>query len=258
MTGSGGRKSGQRSAGRRILVTQDGSTTPWGQYQGRLSAREKLIIAATTLARSKRNALNRMKGSVSQLERPDFLWHYLLQSFATMGRAAGWHGLIGNKRNYNALRYDVLAGLSATARKQQVTMVCRAAGIRMPDKKATFIQGCFDAVRDMGGPEAAKQQLLSRKGRDAKIRFLKALPGIGDKYARNIMMDVYHEDFRNCIAVDARIKSISELLGLSFVGYEDHEAYYLDVARTVGLNGWELDRLMFNFLDEFKQLLRSL
>ena len=258
MNVSGIRKRGQRSAGRRILVAQDGSTTTWDQYKGRLTAREKLIIAATTLVKNKRHALNRMKDSVSQLERPDFLWHYLLQSFATMGRAAGWCGLIGNKANYNALRYDVLAKLSAAARKQQVTITCRAAGIRMPDKKAAFILGCFDAVRVMGGPEAAKKQLLSRKGRDAKIRFLKSLPGIGDKYARNIMMDVYHKDFQNCIAVDARIKSISELLGLSFVCYEDHEAYYLDVARAAGLNGWELDRLMFNFLDEFKHILCNL
>ena len=45
------------------------------------------------------------------------------------------------------------------------------------------------------------------------------MPGIGDKYARNIMMDVYHEDFRDSIAVDARIKAVSERLGLSFASY---------------------------------------
>ncbi|TVQ98049.1 MAG: hypothetical protein EA399_11530 [Desulfovibrionales bacterium] len=252
------RKCGQRPARRRIIVTQDGTTTLWSQYKDRHTAREKLVIAAMKLAKSKRSALDKMKDSVAQLERPDFLWHYLLQSFATMGRAAGWHGLIGNRTNYTALRYNVLDNLSGIARRQQVETVCRAAGIRMPDLKAKYIIGCFDAVRTMGGPEAAKTQLLARKGRDAKIRFLKSLPGIGDKYARNIMMDVYHEDFRDCIAVDARIKSISRMLGLAFVGYEDQEAYYLDVARAAGLNGWELDRLIFNYLDAFKQALRSL
>jgi endonuclease III len=234
MNVSGARKSGRRSVGRRFLVAQDGSTMPWVQYRDRLTAREKLVIAATTLAKSKRRALDRM-----------------------MGRAAGWHGLIGNKANYKALRYETLARLAPVERKSRVSSICRTAGIRMPDLKAKYILGCFDAVRAMGGPEAAKEQLLSRNGREAKIRFLKTLPGIGDKYARNIMMDVYHVDFRNCIAVDIRIKSISEMLGLSFAGYEDHEAYYLDVARSAGLNGWELDRLMFNYLNEFKAALRS-
>ena len=55
-------------------------------------------------------------------------------------------------------------------------------------------------------------------------------------------MDVYHEDFRDSIALDLRIKAISEALGLSFSSYTEHERFYLDVAREAGLNGWELDR----------------
>ena len=49
----------------------------------------------------------------------------------------------------------------------------------------------------MGGPERAKELLLAQPDRDAKIKFLKAFPGIGPKYARNIMMDVYHRQFRD-------------------------------------------------------------
>jgi hypothetical protein len=84
---------------------------------------------------------------------------------------------------------------------------------------------------------------------------LKKFPGIGDKYARNIMMDVYHPDFRDSIAVDARINAISNALGLSFASYRDHEAFYLDVAKEAGLNGWELDRLLFNFRTEVESRL---
>jgi endonuclease III len=69
--------------------------------------------------------------------------------------------------------------------------------------------------------------LLTQPGREAKIRFLQTFPGIGPKYARNIMMDVYHEDFRNSIALDVRIKAISDSLGLSFSSYADHESFYL-------------------------------
>jgi hypothetical protein len=64
------------------------------------------------------------------------------------------------------------------------------------------------------------------------------------------MMDVYHEDFRDSIALDVRIKAISEALGLSFASYDEHERSYLDVAWEAGINRWELDRLLFNFRPE--------
>jgi hypothetical protein len=172
-----------------------------------------------------------------------------------MGRSAGWHGLIGNRTNYNCVTYPALRALPDGDRLRVTREVCRAAKVRMPDLKGDYIVGCFERVRGMGGPEAAKADLLAQSGREAKIRWLKAMPGIGDKYARNIMMDVYHEDFRDSIAVDARIKSVSDALGLSFPSYSAHEAFYLGVARQAGLNGWELDRLLYNFLGEVRSRL---
>ena len=211
------------------------------------SAHDRLVAVVRPLATEKQAELARLKEGCSGLARPDFIWHYLLQSFSTMGRASGWHGLIENQENYQRVRYDVLAGLAPKARDAQVRKVCQAAGIRMPDRKADFILGCFAFVERRGGPEAVKAELLAQPGRDAKIRFLDSFPGIGPKYARNIMMDVYHEDFRDSIALDVRIMAISEVLGLSFASYAEHESFYLDVARQAGLNGWELDRLLFNF-----------
>ncbi|HEY3853399.1 MAG TPA: hypothetical protein VGO67_03285 [Verrucomicrobiae bacterium] len=87
--------------------------------------------------------MKKLKSEHTQLKRPDFLWHYLLQSFATMGRAAGWHGLIGNKANYNKLRFDVLAKLSPKARRVQVEETCHAAKIRMPSVKSRYISTLF-------------------------------------------------------------------------------------------------------------------
>jgi hypothetical protein len=66
--------------------------------------------------------------------------------------------------------------------------------------------------------------------------------GSGDKYARNIWMDVYDEDFRNAIAVDERIKAVTRALGFAFKRYRDHEAFYCSVATEAGLEPWELDR----------------
>lgn len=71
------------------------------------------------------------------------------------------------------------------------------------------------------------------------------------------MMDVYHEDFRGSIAIDVRIKAISTALGVSFNTYEEHEQFYLDVAAEAGLNGWELDRLLFWFRAKVEQKLQA-
>lgn len=175
----------------------------------RAAAKTRLVAVVRALAAEKRAELNRLKEEHTGLARPDFIWHYLLQSFSTMGRASGWHGLIGNQDNYRRVTYTALAALTPGDRVAQVRHVCQVAGVRMPDKKAEYILGCFDCVTRLGGPEPAKARLLAQSGREAKIAFLQSFPGIGPKYARNIMMDVYHEDFRDSIALDVRIKAIS-------------------------------------------------
>lgn len=215
--------------------------------------RARLIEITKIIASRNKARLDELKAEYVRLQKDDFVWYHLLQSFATMGRSSGWHGLIGNKKNYSKVTYEALEVLSPEAREAQVRDTCRIAKIRMPDKKADYILGCFEAVQKKGGPLVAKNRLLSLPGREAKIEFLKSFPGIGDKYSRNIMMDVYHEDFRDSIAVDARIKNISEAFGLVFPSYSAHETFYLSVAAEAGLNGWELDRLMYNFQEEFLQ-----
>jgi hypothetical protein len=92
---------------------------------------------------------------------------------------------------------------------------------------------------------------MKQEGRESKLQSLKTFSGVGDKNAWNIMMTVYHEEFRDSIAIDARIKTLSLAWGFSFRSYTAHEAFYLSIAAYAGLNGWELDRLMFNFKKDF-------
>jgi hypothetical protein len=66
----------------------------------KITARNRLVAVVRALAAEKRSELERLKLEHSGIARSDFIWHYLLQSFSTMGRASGWHGLIGNKDNY--------------------------------------------------------------------------------------------------------------------------------------------------------------
>ena|GEM_PF-5788181 len=88
---------------------------------------------------------------------------------------------------------------------------------------------------------------LAKRMLKGMMAFLDNFPGIGPKYARNIMMDCYHPLFRNCIAIDARIKSVSKKLGLEFKGYEEQEYFYKIAAEKAGIEGWELDRLIWGY-----------
>jgi hypothetical protein len=185
-----------------------------------------------------------------ELDRPDFVWHELLLSFATMGNSRGAEGLIRNRDNYKRVTFEALKRKpTKAARLSELLSVLRAAKVRMPPKKAVWLANAFERVQAMGGPKKAKTELFRREGCEGKIRFWQEFDGIGEKYSRNIMMDVYHPDFRNYIAVDERIKKITRALGLAFRSYEPEEEFYLDVAGRAGLEGWELDRMLYGFRD---------
>lgn len=207
----------------------------------------KLAAAGTVLAQLKSETLKRLKSRYKDLKRDDFLWHYILQSFATWGGSSGWKGLIDTAETYDQITFDAVRKWPASKRTQRASRIFATAKVRYANDKGRHLVGCFDHINELGGLVAARDMLLQQKGREAKIRFLKAFPGIGDKYARNIMMDVYHPDFRNSIAIDSRIKKISNEWKLTFRSYSEHEAFYLEVARTASLSGWELDRLMYRF-----------
>jgi hypothetical protein len=191
------------------------------------------------------------------LQREDFIWHHLLQSFATMGNSRGARGLIGDKSNYERVTFEALALLDATARREELDEVLRLAKVRMPDKKATWLDENFEMIQDMGGPAEVKQKALAQVGKKAKIAFLKRFKGIGPKYGRNIWMDVYHPDFYDAIAVDERIKGISRLLGYDFESYAAHERFYLEVAAEANLQGWEVDRLLYNYRPHYEHVISA-
>jgi endonuclease III len=124
-------------------------------------------------------------------------------------------------------------------------------------KKAPMLARCFEKIEEIGGLEQANAMLLNKKCAAEMTKFLDDFPGIGPKYANNIMMDCYHLFFHEKIALDSRIWSISRELGLNLKAYHDHEKFYLNIAEEAGIEGWELDRLIFGHRDEFLNALRS-
>lgn len=163
---------------------------------------------------------------------------------------------MGSQDNYEQVTFDALSDLSPLNRYETLEVTLRKAKVRMPAKKAGWLIRDYEIVCNMGGLLAAKEALMSQPGTEAKIKFLKLFVGIGEKYARNIMMDVYHPDFRETIALDVRLTSILKVMGLSFKDYDEQEAFFLGIAHEAGLNGWELDRLIFNYRDEILNYLQ--
>jgi hypothetical protein len=220
-------------------------------------ARTLLAQQAKSLAAKHHDELDELKLAAKDLDRPDWLWHALLVSASTLGSSRGYKGLIENKENYNRVTFDNLAKLPQQGRHLVLGETLNAAKVRMAAIKAARLAKNFDCIVQLGGPLAAKQDLLSRNGCAAKIEFLRRFAGVGAKYSRNIMMDVYHPDFWETIAVDARVKEVSKCLGISFKNneYEEHERFYLGAAHEAGIQGWELDRLIYSFKEEFLRAL---
>lgn len=201
-----------------------------------------------------RQKLEQLKSRRYDLKKSDFIWNALLLSLGSWGRAAAGERLM---KNPTKISFASLNKLSRKERGHRLVKALKDAEVRMVPKKARFLNSNFDIIAKHG-PAEVKRQLLSQSGREAKMKFLRKFKGIGPKYARNMMMDIYHEDFRESIAVDERIKNISNALGLQFKGreYREEEEFYLRVAHKAGLNGWELDRLMFNFNNTILELLQ--
>ncbi len=186
-----------------------------------------------------------------ELERPDFVWHILLQSFATWGGARGHEGLIENQDNYRRVTFEALSKLDARERLRVLEDVFLAAKVRYAVMKAKLMARNYDLAAKMGGPVEATRQALAQDGKEAKIAFMKRFHGIGPKYARNIWMDAYHPDFRDTMAIDLRIRKVTKALGYSFKTYEEEERFYQEIAKEAGLQGWELDRLLYEYTDHF-------
>jgi len=188
-------------------------------------------------------------------ERPDFLWYELLASYSSWGGLRG--DLIKDQKKYQQVTYEELKKLgNKEARANRLQQIMQEAKVHWYNRKAQMLAQCFEKIEAMGGLIAANEALLSKKSSEEMMKFLDDFPGIGLKYARNIMMDSYHPYFHNHIAIDARIKSVSKQLGLDFPNYCEHEKFYLSAAKEAGIEGWELDRLIWGHQDEFLCLLR--
>ena len=128
-------------------------------------------------------------------------------------------------------------------------------------KKAEYLASNIEIMKrliaqhNLRGEAQLSKMFLGLAERDTKIQFIKQFKGMKDKYARNMMLDVYHPDFVNSVvAIDSRITGVLQnykLPTLRDVKYDVLEALLISIANDIGLIAWELDRLMYNYEKEF-------
>lgn len=215
----------------------------------RLAAALRATVAgrSTDLAKLKADAA---RDHADLLANDDGLWHLLLVSFSTLGDSKGYDRLIADPANYDRVTFQAIADCPAAERLTHLETVLRAARVRYPDNKAGYLLYNYDWILQQGGPSAVRDKMLATTGWEEKLAFVQQFKGIGPKYGRNLFMDLYHPDFRDSIAIDSRIASVTAALGLSFARYKEHEAFYLEAGKLAELNGWEVDRLLYWFRDE--------
>jgi hypothetical protein len=182
-------------------------------------------------------------------ERSDTLWFELILSMSTWQGSSG-SDLATEKEYYSEVTYNKLLQMPEKERVQHLKQVLFDAGVNMHEKKSRYISSHVNRIESMGGLDAAQQEFESKDGKNAKMNFLKQFKGIGDKYSRNIGMDLFHPDFRDTVALDTRIRNVTDELGIGFDSYEQEEEFYIAVADRIGVTPWELDRILYRYTDE--------
>lgn len=215
------------------------------------------------VAEAKIAAENRWASIVAG-HQPHWLWEALLQSAATNGGAKHLDRLAFIRSEFVAVsgvdpfaweaitKYDegpLLGWLGVAANPH----FQRWEGIR--DRLAEFVAANRDTL-----PKLSERIL--RGNRNACIDILNDIPGVRDKYARNLMMDVGHPQFMDgSFALDSRISGFLETITGIGHAYRSRsrtkwtEDELVGIAHDVGLSAWEMDRLIFGYWPKFTRLL---
>lgn len=128
----------------------------------------------------------------------------------------------------------------------------RRAGRTRPALLATLRR--FHAV---GGPDVVARTWSGHRQPATLLGWLKTFPMIGDKYARNMCMDVSHPLILDHIALDHRVNELCDRVegAPRSVPYKGREAWLRGVATALGVSCWHLDRLLFGRFDDLKTVL---
>jgi hypothetical protein len=215
--------------------------------------REKVIKAVQAAAWEHAGALECSKAAaVEHGGHPDWPWNGIVLSAATLGGSWRWDKRV--KPIYDAeLSWAVLGGLSMEQRQERFNKV----GRYWP-RTSAFLERMYGRLLQEGGPGVTRSKLAVMTGSET-ITFWSAFDGVGPKYARNIMMDVYHPNFRRTyFAIDSRIQKLLPVLGYCGpMRYDAMETFLTELAADIGIDGWDLDRLLYQRHDDLISSIKS-
>lgn len=219
------------------------------------TAAKQLAKVIRALEKEHRARLRELRKSAGENRKSgQLVWHRILSAHATLGGSRGAKGVRERRRQ---LSYSTLKKLPPGKRRRRLETLFRESKVRMPATKAKWAMNNLDIIKDMGGPRKAKARLESLKAPSEFIAWWKQFAGIGDKYARDIMMSLHHPKFRNVVAVDARLTQILSQLGLDLRPYPEAEQFFRRAAHLADVDAWTLDRILYNFTEEAKNGLSS-
>lgn len=221
--------------------------------------RTKLIESILNRPQSQTNKISELVKTAKQNRQlDDWLWFSLLSAMSTMGNSRGYDGLILDLHNYELVKYTNLQKNKSPY--DTINEALKLAKVRRYAQKSRWLKDNFYFIESCGGLNNVQNFVNSIKGKSNILQFMKVFRGIGEKYGRNIFMDLYHPEFINSIAIDDRIMDISDELEIDYgtMSYEMHEQIYVEVAFECRIDSWELDRLLYQFKPYYLERIREL
>lgn len=186
-------------------------------------------------------------------ESEDWPWNGFVLSFATYGGSNNWTKNVEPK--VATLGWSRVAELTDDDRAALFQTVPNP---RFLVRTAAALEAVFQSIKAEGGPKTVRERLARVADARTLISNLQQYPGIGPKYARNIAMDVHHHLIRNHFAFDHRLNAIvTEAVG-GLPPYDVREAMMLRVATGIGVEAWDLDRVLYSRHTEIIDELRSI
>jgi hypothetical protein len=208
-----------------------------------------------------RERLDRLFEEGEQLRfQPGWAWYVFVQSFATNGGVRRWSAFI-DAGNAHLISWDALfKGDPDNVEAAAARLEALSHRFLAPPRAGRTRPALLTALRrfhEAGGPDAMAQTWMGHNRTGDLLNWLRTFPMIGQKYARNMCMDVSHPLILDHIALDHRIHTLCDLVegAPPRTPYRLREEWLREVAAAPGINCWRLDRLMFGQYDEIRAAL---
>lgn len=188
------------------------------------------------------------KGCIEFGAQPDWPWVGFVQSFATLGGSNNLNRIQARKSDFE---WNNVCALSDDDRKR---LFLELPNPRFRDRVASFVEQVFHRFRVAGGPAAIRREYEAAGDR---VAYLRTFPGIGEKYARNIPMDICDPVVTKRFALDHRLKRLLFQHLQRHFNYQEGEDFLNEVARLLGTDSSSLDRVLYAQEKEIEEALRS-